>query len=694
MGGSKKTQEVKTPRTRSGRRVKVPVKFDENRSNVKKKQEDQSSKKPVKTEKAKASKPVKQKAREKEPDEVKESPAKRPKTEQPKVEIPAKKSTRINNKQKTGIAAPAPVPVLDKKIASKARKPPAKKKTLKPTEIEDLLNEPLGGDDANNREGSDSEDEVSFKQSPVKAKLPSPRKSPVKRVPIYKKFTENPKPTKSNKVIDASNIYDTFDSEDFADDENDAAQKKKKKKRKPRAKKQKADIILAFGSVKKDRVAPVLKQLKNLKTPVVKATSSTASAILQLKKPVTAPARRPFHDSVFDDPQPGPSSVPDSVANSPKAKSDRHESDADIPPDDFVDDFIVDYGGDDNDNAPEADKSPPVTISITNDQGKELELKKYKTPALPRKITKFTDQRKVSTPRVDAQNPAVNKKVKSKEELMQCNFGFDSTDDDLSEDCGGSGNKTDNESLAGFSPVKRVSNLHPNVAGNLSLASPNASKLNSTRMSINSCFTTTSRLVNNDHNRKKETAKPTRFEFKLPTMRKPNPSRPQPTSKRTAASNRTAPSSVNRATSAKPSSTVTAPKKQQKPVVSPEQSLYGDLVAEDVTFDTSNPAGDDNKNEVVAKEVDGNDEPEEAKNKNDKKESEEDLNVTKEKENAFDVLTKKKSLAVPEKKVTRKRKVVVTKQKKKKQALIYEQVAGGSKQLKSAKAKTPAVQSR
>ena len=224
-----------------------------------------------------------------------------------------------------------------------------------------------------------------------------------KHVPIYMRKEKVSAKAEQSFVNMAPDPYEELDYLEL-DDENYFEKNKKKvrgkganpKKRKP--KKTKAELILMFGSSKKDKDAhQAVKQLKNLQTP-----SQDSKRKQQCEIPKIAIEGTKEDSEVFENIQ---------LEEMP---SPPHEDDTSNPTVTFT--------------AP----TPPFTDKIRNE-----------TPKTPIIRSKFVPERKASTPKV-----ATISHPPTKQELMKNCFGFDdsSTEDE---------EKPKNDSLS-YSPMQNV----------------------------------------------------------------------------------------------------------------------------------------------------------------------------------------------------------------------------------------------
>ena len=179
---------------------------------------------------------------------------------------------------------------------------------------------------------------------------------------------------------DTSDIYD-LGAADFGPEQ------KKAKRRKPR--KKRGDIILTFGQ-QREKVAPILKQLKNLKTPQTRKPLAT----LNKDPPPPPPGLNDTNDEVFHPPSaqtiknPAPPKVIVSKPLSATAQSSPGFSRD-------CDDFLPSY---DHPMTPEhahEEEEHVLSHNVPDNHGTKRQLlssnqhlKTYKTPSVPRHIGK------------------------------------------------------------------------------------------------------------------------------------------------------------------------------------------------------------------------------------------------------------------------------------------------------------------
>ncbi|TRY72427.1 hypothetical protein TCAL_14904 [Tigriopus californicus] len=273
------------------------------------------------------------------------------------------------------------------------------------------------------------------------------------KLPVYRKAN-----LLSGSKLDHSqtenDIYDvqTYGTEEFGPEPQIQAKKKKAKRR---AKKQPGDIILTFGQRARENVAPILKEIKNLKTPQPVAKKALVRKPLN---PVNVPVNRvPPHQSpattIHRHPS-GSSQYPPNSGNiSPARSSFGYTRDCDdfmpschdhshpseslgVPPPSNTSLCVPEF-------QPNSSPARNSTLNAT----KEPITKCYKTPIVPRHVRK--PEGKVSTPRADERHAkgALPDNL-STQELVKMAFGFDESSEDEELD------NTENESLFGISPVR------------------------------------------------------------------------------------------------------------------------------------------------------------------------------------------------------------------------------------------------
>lgn len=309
-------------------------------------------------------------------------------------------------------------------------------------EIEELGSNPVSSEQQVENK-NEADEEVSFNFSRRERKRP-----------IYMK-TFSPE-----KKITAPDPYD-----DFGDDDEDAPKPKKSKKtatkkpRKPR--KQKAGMILAFDS-NRTQVAQVVKQIKNLKTPVkpqptknVKSSSSTEEKadlpqIVVTQSPSSSVILEPASSFSIKNLSPV-------ASNSATPVREPEQFTSFVSPTNVTEDVFI---------PPPAEKS--------SEKSPASSVKTYVTPQVPKHMSKMIHERKASTPRVD-----------EKQYAKKNYFGFDDSANSSE------GESLHGESLAGFSPVKSL------IKRNNVMFTPSAVPAKVPNSSMKS--------------------RPMRFEFKMPT---------------------------------------------------------------------------------------------------------------------------------------------------------------------------------
>ena len=390
------------------------------------------------------------------------------------VTVPSKR-TRGGAKKDSDPSEPTPSdskPYVAPKVETAKRNQNKRNKVLTEEEIEALAY--LSDDD------SDQEvlkpkvvEEPKVKEDP-KVKGPVTRKKNMptvteakatKKVPIYMRSAVEPE-------ISANPRIETLDPFEMSvDSDEDEAKKKRKKRTKRKPKKKEAGIILPFGSAKKSNVALALKKMKNLKTPVQKKVEQPEPKVKSPRIVVTEYENEDIadsgnHDDLGDNFEPPPMDD-EMVAPEPMVSS----------PDNV---------------------RPQMRLSPKYKPKEQDPPKRYKTPAVPKHMSKVRKDQKASTPRQEEISPQpVTRKPPSKAELMKKCFDFDESSEN--DDC-----KTDNESLVdGISPVR-------NVISNRILMTPAAgpSRASNSFTQIKNSTATTHQSLGGQ-----QIAKPSRFEF-------------------------------------------------------------------------------------------------------------------------------------------------------------------------------------
>ena len=352
--------------------------------------------------------------------------------------------------------------------------------------------------------------------------------------------------------------------------------------------------------------------------------------------------------------------------------------------------------GDDNDENNVGETTPPPRIVVSNEANEAVLTVNYKTPAIPKRVTKAIQQGKVSTPRVEAVAKACKPAPLNGKEQVQMDW---TTDEEEGSDGGRlshGGADTDNESLIGISPVKRVSGANFGSIASTSMLSPSSTmSAFSVRPAASTLWTQAQPFVKASASR-----------FTVVRARQPRPALQQKPQKAKPVASATSSSSNGACRGAAKSNqseshtneAVVPPKNKEaveeqeaEPVAGKkkEGSLLFDAELEEIKDGDKSNCDDDDEvyagaaapaaaveagaAEVAVAEPDDGD----------------DLNVTtKEKPNAFDVLKKKsdEQRKSSRRRKTKTKKVVVAANKKTKQATLYEMV-DGAKQLKSNNAK-------
>ena len=330
---------------------------------------------------------------------------------------------------------------------------------------------------AQDTEESDEDLEVSFKEDSYKRKALRPKKvakkggeeeEPVVRapsptpssmsksskVPVYMRTTQSPPPPakdakksslaqlrslirESKRIsietpVEESKNTDVYDMD--AGEFGPEPEVKKKKKRK--AKKQQARAILAFGNEDRNKVAPILKELKNLKTPVQQQQNQKQRIPLK----------------TLGQPPPLPPPV---IVMSPENSL---QSSVGFTRD--CDDFLPSINNQPSsiNNSARSEGSFLHPQSVVGQPPSRSPLQRYKTPAIPKHVSKR--EGKVSTPRVDGKLET----ALSNKELVKMCFGFDDSSEDEA---------ADNDSILDISPVKSTNDSN----SMRSLMSPSSSVL-------------------------------------------------------------------------------------------------------------------------------------------------------------------------------------------------------------------------
>ena len=388
-----------------------------------------------------------------------------------KVIVPSKKT---RGRAKKDIAPSEPTSSKVKPVASKVqttnRNPTKENKVLTEEEIEALA---YLSDDSDQEKEDPKVKEAPKVKGPVTRKKNMPivaetvQGKETKKVPIYMRSAEEPK-------ISANPRIETLDPFEMSvDSDEEEAKKKKKKRTKRKPKKKEAGIILPFGSAKKSNVAQALKQMKNLKTPVQKKSEQPEPIVQSPRIVVTQ------HD------------------NEDIADAENYDVDDNFEPPPMDDEMVAPepmISSPDN-VRPQMRLSPKYKPQEKNEQDPP---KRYKTPVVPKHMSKVRKDQKASTPRQEEiLLKPVPQKPPTKAELMRKCFDFDeSSENDDS--------KTDNESLVdGISPVR-------NVISNRILMTPAAgpSRASNSFTQIKNSTATTQQYLGGQ-----QIAKPSRFEF-------------------------------------------------------------------------------------------------------------------------------------------------------------------------------------
>merc|ERR1711962_599686 len=251
----------------------------------------------------------------------------------------------------------------------------------------------------------------------------SPRKSAVNTSSMANKSSESmihvpiwKKPGNHSKVaVDPKECKaDVFDMACYGEEEF-GPEKDEGVKKRTRRRKKNTKAILVFGNQSaRQEIEKAIKQTHNLNTPSDKRKVKNLPKILVTGPPVAAPASRPAHSVLgySSDFSTGAHNYFDSV------HGQQH--------------FELSAGSDhsvaENTDAEQPTGQPTAT---------------YKTPSIPKKISKFLQNNQSSTPKLETVKPS---KPKTTKEQIKNAFGFDDTDE---EELSGS------ESML-ISPVKRV----------------------------------------------------------------------------------------------------------------------------------------------------------------------------------------------------------------------------------------------
>jgi len=239
------------------------------------------------------------------------------------------------------------------------------------------------------------------------------------------------------------------------------------KKKRVRKKKKDTKAILVFGKSnagKKEtnEVKKAVKESHNLKTPEV--TKKSRKAAIEAGKKLIQPIPNIFDNppTSSKDPQPAKPQIITKVTYSSDFSHGAHNYfDSEIHQyDPAGDDF--DHN-DDNFNAPE----PSEELNRSGAFGEFLNIpnKNYKTPAVPKKISRLQTENSSTPNQKEAPKPVP---VTIKEQI-KCAFGFDDSEEDT--------DASENESMS-ISPVKKVTNPVLAMFENDSiLAEPGSSRL-------------------------------------------------------------------------------------------------------------------------------------------------------------------------------------------------------------------------
>jgi len=282
------------------------------------------------------------------------------------------------------------------------------------------------------------------------------------KVPVWKQV-------KLKSGDDSKTADDVFNPEKYGEEEFGPEDLNPKKKR-VRKKKKDTKAILVFGGKSKtgtsaksavNEVKKAVKESHNLKTPEVekkKGKKTAAEGVKRLIQPIP---------NIFDNPPPS------SLQNQPKGpviKVTNYSTDISHGAQNYFDSEIHHYEPGDDDHF----DCPPNTGEEINRSGAfgsslSVPSKNYKTPAIPKKISRLQSDNSSTPNQKEAPKPLP---VTIKEQI-KCAFGFDDSEDDevLSE----------NESLS-ISPVRKVTNPALEILENESVLS-SISAVGSNRLS-------------------------------------------------------------------------------------------------------------------------------------------------------------------------------------------------------------------
>lgn len=275
------------------------------------------------------------------------------------------------------------------------------------------------------------------------------------KLPVYRKANLL-SDSKLSHGLEENDIYDvqTYGTEEFGPEP-----ELKKRKTRKRVKKQPGDIILTFGQRARENVAPILKEIKNLKTPQAVGKKNLVRKPLNpvnLQTHVAHASQSPIFKSSANGSLAQPSinvKPPEPLNTSIDRSSFGYTRDCD--------DFMPSC----HDNSQPAETTAPSPLANVNLTVPEIQTtcspvrnstinvpeqtlaKSYKTPIVPRYVRK--PEGKVSTPRPDEKHvKGVIVDNLSTQELVKVAFGFDESSEDEELD------HTENESLFGISPVR------------------------------------------------------------------------------------------------------------------------------------------------------------------------------------------------------------------------------------------------
>jgi len=263
------------------------------------------------------------------------------------------------------------------------------------------------------------------------------------KVPVWRKQLDTSKSGGSTKTFD-----DVFNPENYGEEEFGPEDVNPKKKR-VRKKKKDTKAILVFGGNKKNaanEVKRAVKESHNLKTPEVAKKKTSRKAAVEAGKKLIQPI-----PNIFDNP-------PTSSKDQPKVPvitvaKVTYSSDFSHGAHNYFDSEIHQYdpAGDDMDNNDDHFDDGPEPSEEMNRSGAfgislNLPSKNYKTPAIPKKISRLQTENSSTPNQKEAPKPV----PVTIQEQIKCAFGFDDSEDD-------DALSSENESIS-ISPVKKVTN--------------------------------------------------------------------------------------------------------------------------------------------------------------------------------------------------------------------------------------------